>query len=124
MRVLVADDDADMRQSMRLLLEQAGHKVELAPDGAVALDIQRTHGCDVLITDIFMGDADGIEAISSFRREFPEVRIIAMSGGSGRLPGGSYLATARLAGADGMLTKPFAIGQLLEMLRGLAEDRR
>ena len=124
MRLLVADDDADMRQSMRLLLEQAGHEVQLAPDGAVALDVQRTRACDVLITDIFMGEADGLEAISNFRREFPSVRIIDMSGGSRRFHAKSYLATARLAGADDMLVKPFEFGQLLEKLRNLQEPAR
>jgi CheY-like chemotaxis protein len=119
MRLLLADDDADMRQSMRLLLERAGHEVELAADGADALDRQRERACDVLITDIFMGEADGLEAIENFRHEFPAVRIIAMSGGSRRFPGDSYLATASLAGADAVLLKPFGIGQLLETLRNL-----
>ena len=123
MRLLVADDDADMRQSMQLLLEHAGHEVRVAADGAAALDLHRLRACDVLITDIFMGEADGLEAIGNFRREFPEVKIVAMSGGSGRFPGERYLTTARLAGADAMLKKPFAISRLLEMLRRFADPR-
>src|SRR5688572_5352356 len=75
MRLLIADDDSDMRQSMKLLLERAGHEVELAVDGADALQIQRARAFDVLITDIFMGEADGLVAIESFRREFPATRI-------------------------------------------------
>jgi CheY-like chemotaxis protein len=117
MRLLVADDDADMRQSMRLLLERAGHEVELAADGAKALEAQRSHGCDVLVTDIFMGEADGIEAIRNFRREFPKVRIVAISGGTGSIRGESYLATATVLGADATLTKPFEVRQLLAMLQ-------
>ena len=121
MRLLIADDDGDMRQSMRLLLERAGHEVELAADGADALNLQRGRACDIFITDIFMGEADGLEAIENFRHEFPAVRIIAMSGGSRRLSGDSYLATASLAGADAVLLKPFGIGQLLETLRNLSD---
>ena len=121
MRLLIADDDADMRQSMRLLLERAGHEVELAADGADALNLQRGRACDIFITDIFMGEADGLEAIENFRHEFPAVRIIAMSGGSRRLSADSYLATASLAGADAVLLKPFGIGQLLETLRNLSD---
>jgi CheY-like chemotaxis protein len=102
---------------MRLLLERAGHEVELAADGAVALELQRARACDVLITDIFMGEADGLEAIENFRREFPTTRIIAMSGGSGRLQSRGYLAAAGIAGADATLRKPFAITTLLEMLQ-------
>ena len=121
MRLLIADDDGDMRQSMRLLLERAGHEVELAADGADALNLQRGRACDIFITDIFMGEADGLEAIENFRHEFPAVRIIAMSGGSRRLSADSYLATASLAGADAVLLKPFGIGQLLETLRNLSD---
>jgi CheY-like chemotaxis protein len=120
MRLLVADDDADMRQSMRLLLERAGHEVELATDGVDALNLQRGRACDVLITDIFMGESDGLEAIEKFRSEFPEVRIIAMSGGSKRFAGDRYLATASLAGADAVLLKPFKIDELLGMLSKLS----
>ena len=103
---------------MRLLLERAGHEVELAVDGAQALRMQREHGCDVLVTDIFMGEADGLEAIRNFRREFPGVRIVAMSGGRGALRGESYLNTASFMGADATLFKPFDMRQLLEALRG------
>lgn len=118
MRLLVADDDADMRQSMRLLLERAGHEVELAEDGAKALEAQRSRACDVLVTDIFMGEADGLDAIKNFRREFPHVRIVAMSGGLGPIRGESYLTTASFIGADATLFKPFEFRQLLDMLQG------
>jgi CheY-like chemotaxis protein len=117
MRLLVADDDADMRQSMRLLLEHAGHVVELAADGAKALEVQRSRGCDVLVTDIFMGEADGLDAIKNFRREFPKVRIVAMSGGRGPIRGDSYLTAASVIGADATLFKPFEIDRLLDLLQ-------
>jgi CheY-like chemotaxis protein len=116
MRLLIADDDVDTRQSLRLLLERAGHEVEVASDGAIALELQRGREFDVLITDIFMGEADGLEAIEKFRREFPATKIIAMSGGSGRLQSRSYLAAAGIAGADATLRKPFAMATLLETL--------
>ena len=122
MRLLVADDNSDMRQSMRLLLERAGHEVELASDGAKALEMQRSHACDVLVTDIFMGEADGLDAIKNFRREFPNVRIVAMSGGRGPIRGESYLTTATVIGADATLYKPFEVGQLLDMLKHFERD--
>ena len=122
MRLLVADDNSDMRQSMRLLLERAGHEVELAADGAKALEMQRSHACDVLVTDIFMGESDGLDAIKNFRREFPNVRIVAMSGGRGPIRGESYLTTATVIGADATLYKPFEVGQLLDMLKHFERD--
>ncbi|HEX6320676.1 MAG TPA: response regulator [Burkholderiales bacterium] len=124
MRLLVADDDADMRQSMRLLLERAGHEVGLAQNGAKALELQRTRPADVLITDIFMPESDGLETIERFRREFPGVRIIAMSGGGVRFKGETFLETASIAGADAVLRKPFDKRVLLDTLRGLAPAPR
>jgi CheY-like chemotaxis protein len=119
-RLLVADDDADMRQSMRLLLQRAGYEVELAADGERALELQRSRPTDVLITDIFMPESDGLETIERFRREFPGVRIIAMSGGGVRFKGEAFLATAGIAGADAVLRKPFDKRALLDTLRSLA----
>ena len=120
MRLLIADDDADMRQSMRLLLERAGYEVALAPNGERALSLQRELPADILITDIFMPETDGLETIQRFRREFPGVRIIAMSGGSVRVRGMGYLETAGIAGADAVLRKPFAKSVLLQTLREFA----
>lgn len=119
MRLLIADDDADTRSTMGLLLERAGYSVQLAPDGATALAMQREEPADVLITDLFMPELDGLEAIERFREEFPAVKIIAMSGGGVRVRGQAYLATAALAGAEALLRKPFEIDALLRVLRDL-----
>lgn len=116
-RLLIVDDNADMRQSMKLLLERAGFEVEVAPDGTRALELQRARAADVLITDIFMPETDGLELIGLFKREFPGVRIIAMSGGGVRARGAFYLSTAETAGADAILQKPFESSALLEAVR-------
>ena len=119
MRVLIADDDADTRQTMRLLLERAGYSVRLASDGAMALEMQREAPADVLITDLFMPELDGLEAIERFRDEFPGVKIVAMSGGGLRVRGETYLSTAAIAGAEVLLRKPFEIEALLGVLKEL-----
>jgi two-component system, chemotaxis family, chemotaxis protein CheY len=117
-RVLVVDDDADLRLVLRLALEAAGYAVEVAASGAEALRLQRERPADILITDIFMPDSDGFEAIEAFRREFPGTRIVAMSGGAQRAKL-DYLASARLVGADATLQKPVEIETLLQVLRRL-----
>jgi len=104
---------------MCLLLERAGYDVSLATDGARALELQRAQPADVLITDLFMPEMDGLESIEQFRREFPSVKIIAMSGGGMRVRGAAYLATAEAAGAEAVLRKPFEIDALLNVLRRL-----
>jgi CheY-like chemotaxis protein len=119
-RLLVADDSADMRESLKIVLERAGYEVALAPDGLRALEIQRARPADVLITDIFMPERDGLETITAFRQEFPRTRIIAMSGGGVRVGGTIYLDTAETAGADATLRKPFEPKALLGVLQSLA----
>ena len=116
-RVLVVDDDDDLTRSMRILLERAGFEVELASNGARALEVQRNFPAHVLITDIFMPEMDGLETIQQFRQEFPAVKIVAMSGASGRT---DYLLTAGTAGAGGTLQKPFTEETLLQALRKVA----
>lgn len=123
-RLLIADDDPDTRLSLKLLLERAGYEIELAPNGSQALELQRSRPVDVLITDIFMPETDGLETIESFRRDFPNVAIIAMSGGAGPLIDSAvYLDTAGIAGADAVLRKPFDVKSLLRALRSIRPDR-
>jgi len=117
-RLLVVDDDADMRLTLKLALEIAGYGVEVAANGKEALEAQRRQPADVLITDIFMPDADGFEAIDAFRKEFPATRIIAVSGGA-QFTKRDYLPDAELAGADATLQKPFDVDKLLALLKNL-----
>lgn len=116
--VLIVDDNADMRSFVKIVLERAGFEAQVAADGERALDLQRAHPVDVLITDIFMPERDGIELIHQFKSAFPQVKIIAMSGG-GRISKRDYLPFAADIGADLVLRKPFAADALLSMLRDL-----
>jgi CheY-like chemotaxis protein len=117
-RVLVVDDDVDMLLTMKLLLEMEGYEVDLAANGREAIEAQRARPAQVLLTDLFMPDADGFETIERFREEFPEIRIIAMSGGdSSRALRTDHLPAATEIGAHATLRKPFPIEKLLEALR-------
>ena len=116
--VLIVDDNADMRSFVKIVLERAGFEAQVAADGERALDLQRAHPVDVLITDIFMPERDGIELIHQFKSAFPQVKIIAMSGG-GRISKTDYLSFAADIGADRVLRKPFAAYTLLRMLEDL-----
>jgi CheY-like chemotaxis protein len=116
--VLIADDNAGLCQSLKLVLEAAGYRVRLAAHGGEALALQQEAAADVLITDIFMPETDGFEAIDSFRRAFPETRIVAMSGDATRARR-EYLPAAALIGVDATLKKPFRAAELLSVLRAL-----
>jgi CheY-like chemotaxis protein len=116
--IVLVEDDADQRLALRLLLEHAGYRVREAADGKQALSLQRERASPILITDIFMPEADGFELISSIRREFPQTRIGVISGGGTRVKA-DYVPRAELAGADVALRKPFNVDELLAMLRKL-----
>jgi DNA-binding NtrC family response regulator len=114
--IILVEDDADQRVALKLALQLAGYSVREAANGREALALQRERPSRVLVTDIFMPEADGFELIQAFRNEFPQTRIVVVSGG-GKLAKGDYLATAQLMGVDATLQKPFDIQILLETLR-------
>ena len=109
-RILVIDDEPDMRAMLELILKSAGHEVILAADGREGVEKYRTSPADLVITDLFMPNQEGLETIGELRRRFPEVAIIAMSG---RPDSGTMLSIAQKFGAIGMLHKPFAADELI-----------
>jgi len=114
--VLVVDDHEDVRISLRRILEDAGHVVLDAVDGATAIGLLRDAKVDLVITDLFMPGQDGIVTIRRIRKEYPAVKIIAMSGGGfgGQL---DLLKDAVLLGAATALRKPIGSEELLEAIR-------
>jgi CheY-like chemotaxis protein len=118
-RVLVVDDHPDIRDFVACGLRGAGFDVEVAADGREAMARQQSRAADVLIADIFMPEMDGIEAIDHVHAAYPGTRIVAMSSGSRRMQ--DYLRVAREIGADATLAKPFAIGELVALVRRLAD---
>ena len=115
-RILVVDDNADMRASLGHLLALLGYEVETAADGNQALAAHRTRAVGVVITDIFMAGKEGLETIAAFKREWPFVRVIAMSGGGERAKN-DYLRAATQIGADATLQKPFSLENLKVALK-------
>jgi CheY-like chemotaxis protein len=111
-RILVVDDNAGVRAAARALLEAAGFQVVEAESGQAALRVLRSEGADVVLTDIFMPDTDGIELLYQLRRESPDLPIVAMSGG-----GMDVLAVARSFGAAGIVQKPLTRRKLLGAIR-------
>lgn len=107
-RILVVDDEAYARRYMRRVLERAGHDVCEAGDGHQGLAILRSQAFDLLVTDLIMPQGRGIEEITACRKEFPEIKVIAVSGVDG------YLEVARRVGAHAALEKPFNNRELLE----------
>ena len=125
-RVLVIDDDPQIRHLLRTVLEQAHYQVGEAPDGAVGLRLFKEQRFDLVITNIFMPEKEGIETITDIRAEDQHTPVLAMSGG-GSSGGTDVLQTAMAFGATATLAKPFDIDVLTarvdELLRGSASQR-
>lgn len=121
-RLLVADDDRQIRAILKLSLEAAGYEVETVADGAGAVRAHEERPADLLITDLFMPERDGLETVEYFRARHPSMPIIAISGWK---PGqrADYLEVARVAGADAVLRKPFTIDELLAQVQDVASAR-
>jgi DNA-binding response OmpR family regulator len=115
MRVLVIEDNNDLRNYLRLALEALDFKVLTAENGVAALKYASDHRIDVALIDLFMPEMDGIETIAELRKRFPDINVIAMSG----KPGDMYLNVARELGARKVLRKPFEINELISALRDL-----
>ena len=109
-RILVVDDDPDMRAMLQQTLQNAGHEVFSAADGREALKQNRLTAADLALVDIFMPNKDGFETIAQFRKEFPKVGLIAMSG---RPPEAHVLTVAQRLGAIEVLQKPFVADEVL-----------
>ncbi|HVS34615.1 MAG TPA: response regulator [Gemmataceae bacterium] len=106
-RILVIDDDEQLQRMLKLTLQVLGYDVDQAFDGKAGVTLCRTSPPDIVLTDILMPNQDGLETIRELRRACPDVKIIAMSGGSESLTGIDALPFAARFGARRVLYKPF-----------------
>ncbi len=111
-RVLVIDDDVQTRALVRHMLDEEGHEVEEAVDGADGLRLFGKNPPDLVLTDINMPGLDGHDVIEAIRMQHPDVPIIAISGG-GPVGREQLLLKASALGADQIIMKPFEFEQLV-----------
>ena len=116
--IMIVDDDANLRQLLRRILRRAKYDVVEAANGQEALVLFRQQPTDLVITDLFMPQQDGLETISALRRLNNHLPIIAISGG-GAAAQFDMLRAASLLGAARVLMKPFSIEEVHAALRDL-----
>ena len=121
MRVLVIDDDEQMRKLLRQVMEWAGYEVMEAEDGRAGMKMQQKLQADLVITDLIMPEQEGLETITALKNLYPAVRIIAISGG-GRIGPEAYLPAAKELGADRVFSKPFDVKELAHTVKELLEN--
>jgi len=105
--ILVIEDDEFFGELLLELLQQDGHKVSLATDGAKALQLLAIQRPDLIITDILMPNMDGVEFIMALAKQDSRIPVIAMSGGRRSISPEFSLESAKLLGVKTTLTKPF-----------------
>ena len=129
-RILIVDDEEDVRIALKQVLERAGYEVSVAASGNEGLELMKQEGADLVITDVIMPGIDGIATAKEIREKYRDTRIIVISGGGRTAPEPyepdaistrSYLASASSAGADQTLTKPFDRQELLRVVQDLLE---
>ena len=114
-RILVAEDDRDIRQGLKDLLEGEGYSVELAENGNQALDLGLNLACDLAILDVMMPGLNGFEVCIKLRAEKPALAILMLTAKSEEI---DKVAGLR-SGADDYLTKPFGMYELLARVEAL-----
>ena len=120
-RILIIDDDPQFRKTLFAILTKANYDVFQAENGIEGLRILSDNACDLVISDIFMPEKEGIETISEIRAVYPDMKIIAISGG---MPFSStdFLGIAEKLGADITIQKPFEREAILQAVSGLLES--
>lgn len=117
-RVLLIDDNVDLTSMLSLCLQADGVDVMVAADGEAGLALLKERPVDVVVTDLFMPDKDGIETIVELKKRYPDVKIVVMSGFTS-IGGTDYLGVARELGAVTTLKKPFDPAELSKVVREL-----
>ncbi len=120
MRVLIVDDDEQIRTLLQEVMEWAGFDVAVAENGRVAMRLQGQRPADLVITDLIMPEQEGLETITSLKKLYQGIKIIAISGG-GRIGPEAYLPAALELGADLIFSKPFDVQEIVAAARALLE---
>lgn len=118
MRILIIDDDEQIRLLLQQMMEWAGFEVSVAENGKIAMRLQQQRPADLVITDLIMPEQEGLETISRLKKEYKGIKIIAISGG-GRIGPEAYLPAAKELGADRVFCKPFDVQEVVDAVRDL-----
>jgi len=117
--ILIVDDDPSIQKMLKLFFENKKYKVTLASDGREAVYLQSKHPADIVLTDIFMPEQEGLETIREIQEKYPATKIIAMSGGAFYREPNDYLTIAQKIGAHDIICKPFELHEIHQKIMQL-----
>ncbi len=115
-RILVVDDEAQIRTMLTQMLELEGYTAHTGENGEEGLALVGRYAFDLVITDMIMPVKDGLKFIMELIRDYPELKILAISGG-GAIKAERYLTMAGYLGDIATLEKPFKREVLLDLVR-------
>jgi DNA-binding response OmpR family regulator len=121
-KILVMDDEPSILLMIKKMLEKEGHQVDLALNGKQGMDLFEMNRPDLVITDIIMPEKEGLETILELRKKYPELKIIAISGG-GRIGPEGYLPSAKYLGADMVFQKPLVQKEFIQAVTVLLGNK-
>ena len=121
-KILVLDDEPSILLMIKKMLEKEGHEVDVALNGIEGMEIFEENKPDMVITDIIMPGKEGLETILELRKNYPELKIIAISGG-GRIGPQGYLPSAKYLGADMVFQKPLVQKEFIMAVSLLLEKK-
>jgi len=120
-QVLVIEDNDQFREVLKEMLSRSGYDVLMAANGRDGVDIYREKRPDVVITDVIMPEKDGAEVIFELQKEFPDIKMIVMTGG-GQGDAKTYLQSiTTYSRVKYSFEKPFALKDLREAVKDLIE---
>ncbi len=119
-RILIIDDNEEIRLLLRRVLE-ADHEVMEAVNGSDGLKRLDDQKIDLVITDIFMPDKDGLELLREIRKSHPGMKVIAISGG-GAFGNMDVMRIARSFGAFRVMAKPFSLSEMLQTVHAALSE--
>jgi CheY-like chemotaxis protein len=125
-RILVIDDEPQVLGMFEEFIRRLGHEVMSAHDGDEGLTLMRTTPADLVITDIFMPVKEGLSTIKDLKEEFPDVCIVALTGGARARQVGltermDVMEAAGRFGASRVLLKPVDMEELTDVVCGLLQ---
>lgn len=118
-RILIIDDEALVRDTIADILSDVGYQTVIAASWDMGETGFTGIGYSLVITDIFMPGRDGLEVIRDIREKWPDVKVLAISGGWGGTSAGDAVDAAARVGADAALPKPFEPGDLIDTVNGM-----
>lgn len=121
-RVLIVDDDLAIAELLRMFLEPEGFQTEIAGNGVAATQLLYKNHFDLVITDLFMPEKDGLEFLRELRLRNEKVKIIAVSGGGSKMGPEVFLKMAQLQGASRTFEKPFDCNEIVRAVKALLAE--